>query len=114
MASSTLSTHYHFTSPSPSPSSKNNANIKLSSSLFVSPISLSSNPNISLQFFDKKHSPLLSTAPRRLSVIAMAPPKPGGKAKKGKKKNVPFMFLFCKVSIFGFFVMILFFCGGLQ
>ncbi|KAH8494726.1 hypothetical protein H0E87_021215 [Populus deltoides] len=56
MASSTLSTHHHFTSPSPSPSSKNNANIKLSSSLFVSPISLSSNPNISLQFFDKKHS----------------------------------------------------------
>ncbi|KAJ6980356.1 hypothetical protein NC653_028232 [Populus alba x Populus x berolinensis] len=80
MASSTLSTHYHFTSPSPS--SKNNANIKLSSSLFVSPISLSSNANISLQFFDKKHSPLLSTAPRRLSVIAMAPPKPSGKAKK--------------------------------
>ncbi|KAI5571977.1 hypothetical protein BDE02_11G131400 [Populus trichocarpa] len=80
MASSTLSTHYHFTSPSPS--SKNNANIKLSSSLFVSPISLSSNPNISLQFFDKKHSPVLSTAPRRLPVIAMAPPKPGGKAKK--------------------------------
>ena len=98
MASSTLSTHYHFTSPS----SKNNANIKLSSSLFVSPISLSSNPNISLQFFDKKHSPLLSTAPRRLSVIAMAPPKPGGKAKKGKKE-VPFMFLFCKVSVFGVF-----------
>ncbi|KAJ6887252.1 hypothetical protein NC651_027559 [Populus alba x Populus x berolinensis] len=80
MASSTVSTHYHFTSPSPS--SKNNANIKLSSSLFVSPISLSSNSNISLQFFGKKHSPLLSTAPRRLSVIAMAPPKPGGKAKK--------------------------------
>jgi hypothetical protein len=34
--------------------------------------------------------------------------------RKVKKKNVPFMFLFCKVSIFGFFVMILFFCGGLQ
>ncbi|KAH8518151.1 hypothetical protein Peur_037353 [Populus x canadensis] len=80
-SSSSLSTHYHFISPL-SPSSKNNANIKLSSSLFASPISLSSNPNISLQFFDKKHSPFLSAAPRRLSVIAMAPPKPGGKAKK--------------------------------
>ncbi|KAB5521833.1 hypothetical protein DKX38_026152 [Salix brachista] len=80
-SSLSLTTHYHFTSHL-SPSSKNNANIKLSSSLFASPISLSSNPNISLQFFDKKHSPLLSTAPRRLSVIAMAPPKPGGKAKK--------------------------------
>ncbi|KAJ6753465.1 60S RIBOSOMAL PROTEIN L12 [Salix purpurea] len=80
-SSLSLTTHYHFTSHL-SPSSKNNANIKLSSSLFASPISLSSNPNISLQFFDKKHSPLLSTAPRRLSVIAMAPPKPGGKVKK--------------------------------
>ncbi|KAB5535055.1 hypothetical protein DKX38_018141 [Salix brachista] len=61
----------------------NNANIKPSSSLYVSPISLSSNPNSSsLQFFDKKHSPLHSTAPRRLSVIARAPPKPGGKAKR--------------------------------
>ncbi|KAJ6776593.1 60S RIBOSOMAL PROTEIN L12 [Salix koriyanagi] len=80
-SSLSLTTHYHFTSHL-SPSSKNNANIKLSSSLFASPISLSSNPNISLQFFDKKHSPLLSTAPRRLSVIAMAPSKPGGKAKK--------------------------------
>jgi len=101
MASSTLSTHYHFTSPSPS--SKNNANIKLSSSLFVSPISLSSNPNISLQFFDKKHSPVLSTAPRRLSVIAMAPPKPGGKAKKGKKKKMfPLCFCFVKFQFLGF------------
>jgi large subunit ribosomal protein L11 len=100
MASSTLSTHYHFTSPSPS--SKNNANIKLSSSLFVSPISLSSNPNIALQFFDKKHSPLLSTAPRRLSVIAMAPPKPGGKAKKGTKKMFPLCFCFVKFQFLGF------------
>ncbi|OMO79913.1 Ribosomal protein L11 [Corchorus capsularis] len=57
-------------------------NAKLSSSLFSSPNNLSSNPNISLQFLTKKQSPLISSTPRFLTVIAMAPPKPGGKSKK--------------------------------
>ncbi|KAJ0104703.1 hypothetical protein Patl1_17380 [Pistacia atlantica] len=61
---------------------KNVDNGRLSSSMFPSPINLSSNSNISLQFFSKKPSSLLSSSPRFLTVIAMAPPKPGGKSKK--------------------------------
>ncbi|XP_028774699.1 50S ribosomal protein L11, chloroplastic-like [Neltuma alba] len=39
--------------------------------------------NVSLQFYNKRRSlPTLLPLPRRLSVVAMAPPKPGGKAKK--------------------------------
>ncbi|XP_028756019.1 50S ribosomal protein L11, chloroplastic [Neltuma alba] len=39
--------------------------------------------NVSLQFYNKRRSlPTLLPIPRRLSVVAMAPPKPGGKAKK--------------------------------
>lgn len=79
MASS-LSTLHHLSS---SLCPRNIDNAKLSSTLFHSPINLSSNPNISLQFLNKKQSPLLSSTPRFLTVIAMAPPKPGGKAKKG-------------------------------
>ncbi|XVE64570.1 hypothetical protein DITRI_Ditri07aG0110900 [Diplodiscus trichospermus] len=78
MASS-LSTSHHLSS---SISLRNIDNAKLSSSLFPSSINLSSNPNISLQFLNKKQSPLISSTPRFLTVIAMAPPKPGGKAKK--------------------------------
>ncbi|KAJ4711771.1 50S ribosomal protein L11 [Melia azedarach] len=62
--------------------SNNLHNANLSSSLFPSPTNLSSNSNISLQFYNKKPSSLLSSTPRFLTVIAMAPPKPGGKAKK--------------------------------
>ncbi|KAH0879152.1 hypothetical protein HID58_066546 [Brassica napus] len=43
---------------------------------------LSSKANVSVQFLGKRQSPLLSSTPRFLTVIAMAPPKPGGKAKK--------------------------------
>ncbi|XP_050230005.1 50S ribosomal protein L11, chloroplastic [Mercurialis annua] len=81
MASSSLSSAYsHLNSPSSSSLWRNNnVSIKLSSSLVISPASLSS---------ISKHSPLFfhnnsSQSPRRgLSVIAMAPPKPAGKSKK--------------------------------
>ncbi|GMJ14998.1 plastid ribosomal protein l11 [Hibiscus trionum] len=78
MASS-LSTFHHLSSSFPA---RNIDNGKLSSSLFPSPISLSSNPNVSLKFLNRKLSPLIPSTPRFLTVIAMAPPKPGGKAKK--------------------------------
>ncbi|XP_050268814.1 50S ribosomal protein L11, chloroplastic [Quercus robur] len=85
MASSSFST-LHLTTPttlsSSSSSSTNNNVQKLSSSLFSSPISISSfssNPNNTFHFLNNK---LVSPTPRRLSVIAMAPPKPGGKSKK--------------------------------
>ncbi|XP_022722190.1 50S ribosomal protein L11, chloroplastic-like [Durio zibethinus] len=78
MASS-LSTFHHRSS---SICLRNIDNAKLSSSLCPSPFNLSSNPSISLQFLNRKQNPLLSSTPRFLSVIAMAPPKPGGKAKK--------------------------------
>ncbi|RVW14923.1 50S ribosomal protein L11, chloroplastic [Vitis vinifera] len=54
-------------------------NVKLSSS---SSLNLSSVPNISLQFLPTKKCPFLSSTPRALTVISMAPPKPGGKSKK--------------------------------
>ncbi|MBA0616760.1 hypothetical protein Godav_026253 [Gossypium davidsonii] len=78
MASS-LSTFHHLSS-SFSPRTVDNA--KLSSSLCPSPTTLSSNPNISIQFLNRKQPPFVSSTPRFLTVIAMAPPKPGGKAKK--------------------------------
>ncbi|MBA0831135.1 hypothetical protein Goarm_015619 [Gossypium armourianum] len=78
MASS-LSTFHHLSS-SFSPRTIDNA--KLSSSLCPSPTTLSSNPNISIQFLNRKQPPFVSSTPRFLTVIAMAPPKPGGKAKK--------------------------------
>ncbi|EOA37083.1 hypothetical protein CARUB_v10010240mg [Capsella rubella] len=73
MASSSLSTLCSSASSSLHPSSK------LSHSLSAK---LSSKANVSVQFLGKKRSPLLSSSPRFLTVIAMAPPKPGGKAKK--------------------------------
>ncbi|KAG6688115.1 hypothetical protein I3842_11G108100 [Carya illinoinensis] len=61
-------------------------NGKLSSWLLASPtgiIGLSSKLNyIALQFLAHKQPPLVTPTPRRLAVIAMAPPKPGGKSKK--------------------------------
>ncbi|MED6137829.1 60S ribosomal protein L11 [Stylosanthes scabra] len=67
-----------FTSPSLCSSS--------SSSIFSAPVKVSLNPqtNISLSF-TKTKTPLPTFTPphrRRFNVIAMAPPKPGGKAKK--------------------------------
>ncbi|KAJ0771979.1 putative ribosomal protein L11/L12 [Helianthus annuus] len=60
--------------------SKQNQSPNLSSS-FLSSIPLSSNSNISLQFrCNQKQS--CSSTPRPLTVRAMAPPKPAGKAKK--------------------------------
>nr|CAA60718.1 ribosomal protein L11 [Arabidopsis thaliana] len=73
MASSSLSTLCSSTSSSLHPNSK------LSHSLSAK---LSSKANVSVQFLGKKQSPLLSSTPRFLTVTAMAPPKPGGKAKK--------------------------------
>ncbi|KAL9434707.1 hypothetical protein AB3S75_029371 [Citrus x aurantiifolia] len=72
-------------SPSTS-TSLQNASQQLSCSLFPPAINLSSNSNVSLQFYNNKvkPSPLLSSTPRFLTVIAMAPPKPGGKAKAKK------------------------------
>ncbi|TYI53630.1 hypothetical protein E1A91_D11G018300v1 [Gossypium mustelinum] len=78
MASS-LSTFHHLSS---SFSPRTIYNAKLSSSLCPSPTTLSSNPNISIQFLNRKQPPFVSSTPRFLTVIAMAPPKPGGKAKK--------------------------------
>ncbi|GMN31204.1 hypothetical protein TIFTF001_003156 [Ficus carica] len=90
MASS-LCTYHNNMIPSHS-SSKNkpsslHSNVKqLSSSLLGSRSSISSFSSvseISLRFLHSKHPPFLSP-PRRLAVVAMAPPKakPGGKAKK--------------------------------
>ncbi|MED6214051.1 60S ribosomal protein L11 [Stylosanthes scabra] len=69
-----------FTSPSLSLCSSS------SSSIFSAPVKVSLNPqtNISLPF-TKTKTPLPTFTPphrRRFNVIAMAPPKPGGKAKK--------------------------------
>ncbi|KFK45044.1 hypothetical protein AALP_AA1G336900 [Arabis alpina] len=72
MATSSLSTLYTSTSSL-------HPNSKLSHSFSSK---LSSKANVSVQFLGKKQSPLLSSSPRFLTVIAMAPPKPGGKAKK--------------------------------
>lgn len=66
-------------------------NVKLSSS---SSLNLSSVPNISLQFLPTKKCPFLSSTPRALTVISMAPPKPGGKSKKGKSDSFEFLPLF--------------------
>ncbi|KAF5734938.1 hypothetical protein HS088_TW15G00435 [Tripterygium wilfordii] len=79
MASSMLPC-YQVNSSLPLRTSNNNAN--LSSSLLASPINISSSRSISPRFLTNKHSLLLSSTQRRLSVIAMAPPKPGGKSKK--------------------------------
>uniref|UniRef100_A0A1J3DF62 Large ribosomal subunit protein uL11c n=1 Tax=Noccaea caerulescens TaxID=107243 RepID=A0A1J3DF62_NOCCA len=73
MASSSLSTLCSSTSSSLHP--KSHLSHSLSSKL-------SSKANVSVQFLGKKQPPLLSSSPRFLTVIAMAPPKPGGKAKK--------------------------------
>ncbi|KAI3809161.1 hypothetical protein L1987_25131 [Smallanthus sonchifolius] len=63
--------------------SKQNQSPNLSSSFLssLSSIPLSSNSNISLQF-RSNHKQSCSAIPRPLTVRAMAPPKPGGKAKK--------------------------------
>ncbi|KAF8403591.1 hypothetical protein HHK36_011695 [Tetracentron sinense] len=53
---------------------------KLSTSLFPSSIILSSNTHLTSQFLNSKQSLILT--PRSLTVKSMAPPKPGGKAKK--------------------------------
>ncbi|CAN8290243.1 unnamed protein product [Cochlearia groenlandica] len=74
-SSSSLSTLCISTSSS-SPHLKSNISNTLSPKL-------SSKANVSVQFLGKRQSPpLLSSTPRFLTVIAMAPPKPGGKAKK--------------------------------
>ncbi|GAV75113.1 Ribosomal_L11 domain-containing protein/Ribosomal_L11_N domain-containing protein [Cephalotus follicularis] len=70
-----LSTYYHGSCATLSSKSKSIDNVMLSTSI------LSSKPNICFQFVkNKKQSPLLSSTPRFLTVIAMAPPP-----KKSKK-----------------------------
>ncbi|XP_030502076.2 large ribosomal subunit protein uL11c [Cannabis sativa] len=64
-----------------------NVNKHLSSSLLGSPssiTSLSSSSEFSLRFLQSKQTQLKNSPSRRLSIVAMAPPKakPGGKAKK--------------------------------
>lgn len=81
--------HCHHVATLPSSSSVTSSKpSKLSSSLLSpSSLSLSSNPNSSLQFLNNNkvffNSPSFSSSSssRRLSIVAMAP-KPGGKAKK--------------------------------
>lgn len=78
MASSLSTFHYPHLSPTlPSRSSaKNGDKIKLSSSLFGSPLA-------TIGFSSRLNKDVLaSPTPRGLKVIAMAPPKPGGKSKK--------------------------------
>ncbi|KAH1214935.1 hypothetical protein AAZX31_13G001100 [Glycine max] len=60
-----------------------------SSSIFSTSVKFSLNPNkISLPFAGNK-KPLSAPIRRRFNVIAMAPPKPGGKAKKGNFLSRP-------------------------
>ncbi|KAG6407675.1 hypothetical protein SASPL_130672 [Salvia splendens] len=58
------------------------AESKLPISTMFSSLSLSSNQTTTLQFLSEKRPLRLSSTPRTLTVISMAPPKPGGKAKK--------------------------------
>ncbi|KAL3613748.1 60S ribosomal protein L11 [Castilleja foliolosa] len=65
-------------------SSRNHSDLK-KNNLFLNPSStrnLSSNQAAHIQFFNSKQKLPLSSSPRPLTVISMAPPKPGGKAKK--------------------------------
>ncbi|XP_010676935.2 50S ribosomal protein L11, chloroplastic [Beta vulgaris subsp. vulgaris] len=77
--------HYHHAATSPSSSSITSPKPRKLSSSFLTPssVTLSSNPNSSLQFLtnNKLFLSSPSSSPKRLSVVAMAP-KPGGKAKK--------------------------------
>ncbi|XP_010538871.1 PREDICTED: 50S ribosomal protein L11, chloroplastic-like [Tarenaya hassleriana] len=77
MASSSLSTFSR-------PQSSSLLTRDIANSNFSHPLSanLSSRTNVSLQFLGNRQPPLLSSTPRFLTVIAMAPPKPGGKPKK--------------------------------
>lgn len=74
------------------PTSKKNygeseAKFPLSSSMFSS-LNLSSNQNPALHLLSEKRPLRLSSTPRTLTVTAMAPPKPGGKPKKGSDLNL--------------------------
>lgn len=82
MASSLSTTTYRI--PFPSFPSKNGGRNHFSTSLFCnsSTSSLSSNPNLSLQFQKARQNLVITSTPRPLTIISMAPPKPGGKAKK--------------------------------
>lgn len=87
MASSLSTYQHHLLSPQFSSKTSANGGKQLSSPFLALPTSgLSSNFNFSLKFLSNgQSSSLLSSRPRRLSVISMAPPKakPGGKSKKG-------------------------------
>ncbi|XP_022155580.1 50S ribosomal protein L11, chloroplastic [Momordica charantia] len=86
MASSLSTYQHHLLSPQFSSKTSANGGKQLSSPFLALPTSgLSSNFNFSLKFLSNgQSSSLLSSRPRRLSVISMAPPKakPGGKSKK--------------------------------
>lgn len=86
------------------------------SSLFCSSssLSLSSKQTTALQFFNKKRTHPTSSSPRPLTVISMAPPKPGGKPRKGIALlfNVNFVAVRVKSLLFslsGFYLCIFFF-----
>nr|XP_043631769.1 50S ribosomal protein L11, chloroplastic [Erigeron canadensis] len=81
MASSLSTSTYHPICSSQISRQKNQTNCNLSSS-FLSSIPLSPNSNLSVQFrYNKQHS-CCPAILRPLTVKAMAPPKPAGKAKK--------------------------------
>ncbi|KAG8382576.1 hypothetical protein BUALT_Bualt05G0092000 [Buddleja alternifolia] len=86
MASSSLSLYNApISTSSPNYTNLNNnsrSKIPFSSSFFSSSLNLSSNPSTIRQFVNQKLNQSLSYTPRPLTVISMAPPKPGGKAKK--------------------------------
>ncbi|CAA2976168.1 50S ribosomal L11, chloroplastic [Olea europaea subsp. europaea] len=71
-----ISSHYH------NKSKKKNERLLPSSLLISSSPNLSSNPKISAQFVSHHFTQRLSSFSRPLTIISMAPPKPGGKAKK--------------------------------
>ncbi|XP_076927225.1 large ribosomal subunit protein uL11c-like [Bidens hawaiensis] len=78
MASSCSLSIFH---PISSSSNKQNQSLNLSSS-FLSSIQLSSNSKLSLQFRSNHKKQSCPAILRPLTIRAMAPPKPGGKAKK--------------------------------
>ncbi|CAM8951317.1 unnamed protein product [Rhodiola kirilowii] len=80
MASS-ITTHLNLTPSIFSSASPPSNSHKLSSSLLTSTLNLSSIRTVSRQFANSQ-TLFLPSNPRSFSVVAMAPPKPGGKAKK--------------------------------
>ncbi|KAK4400235.1 50S ribosomal protein L11, chloroplastic [Sesamum angolense] len=62
--------------------SENEAKMPSTSLFLGSSLNLSSNRSATLRFLNKNRALPISYAPRPLTVISMAPPKPGGKPRK--------------------------------